>query len=147
MSDFGPGDIVEISSASGFAYVQVTHRHTSYPEVVRVLSGFREARSPEPATLAAEPTRFIAMIPLKSALARLGLDAEVVATTEIPEAERTFPTFRMPIRDKQGNIAYWWFWDGEGLTYDVELGEERERLPAREVMSAEQFMAALDEKD
>ena len=85
------------------------------------------------------------MIPLERALARLGVPAEVVGRAEVPEAERAFPTFRMPIRDKRGEVAYWWFWDGEGLSYDVELAEGQDRLPMREVMSAERFLAQLSE--
>jgi hypothetical protein len=147
MTEFAPGDIVEIRTPDGLAYVQLTHRHTSYPEVVRALPGLHRTRPDDPAALAAEPARFTAMIPLRTALARLHLEAEVVAHMDIPEAERAFPTFRMPIRDKQGNVAYWWFWNGDGLSYDTELGEARERLPIREVMSAERFIARLTEAE
>lgn len=145
MSEFSPGDVVEIRTPKGLAYVQVTHRHPSYPEVVRALSGLHQGRPDHPDALAAEPASFTAMIPLKGALDRLKLQGEVVARAEIPEADRAFPTFRMPIRDKEGNVAYWWFWDGEGLSYDVELAEGQDRLPMREVMSAERFLARLTE--
>lgn len=141
-ADFAPGYIVEIRTPAGLAYVQVTHRHPSYPEVVRALPGLHAER-PDLAALAAGPSSFTAMIPLRSALARLGLDGERCARAEVPETERAFPTFRIPIRDKEGGIAYWWFWDGESLSYDTDLGPEREHLPIREVMSSERFLARL----
>jgi hypothetical protein len=49
----------------------------------------------------------------------------------------------MPIRDKQGGIAYWWLWDGEGLSYVTELDEKTSDLPMREVMSINTFMEKL----
>ena len=73
MREFSPGDVVEIRTPNGLAYVQVTHRHPSYPEVVRALSGLHEGRPDDPGALAAKPASFTAMIPLKGALDRLQL--------------------------------------------------------------------------
>lgn len=143
MSSFAPGAIVEIKTPGGLAYVQVTHRHPSYPEVVRALPGPHSSRPADPAALATEQAIFTTMIPLERALARLGVEAQVVGQAEIPQGDGSFPTFRMPVRNKQGQIAYWWFWDGDGLSYDVELAEGQEKLPMREVMSAERFLARL----
>jgi hypothetical protein len=46
----------------------------------------------------------------------------------------------MPIRDKKGEIIYWWLWDGRGLSYDVELTEAQDALPLREVMTGKRFL-------
>ena len=62
---------------------------------------------------------------------------------DLPEDERKFPTFRMPIRDKQGEIVYWWFWDGQGLSYSVELDAIQDSLPLREVMSSARLLQEL----
>jgi hypothetical protein len=51
----------------------------------------------------------------------------------------------MPIRDKQGEIVYWWFWDGRGLSYDAELDAEQAKLPLREVMSGKRFLQLLSD--
>ena len=142
-AEFAPGEVVEIETSAGLAYVQVAHRHQTYPETVRALPGLHRSRPADPAALAGRPARFTAMIPLAGAVARLGLRAEVVATAPVPEAERRFPTFRMPVRDKQGDVAYWWLWDGDGLTYAVGLSDEQAGLPMREVMSAERFLERL----
>ncbi|SLN09698.1 hypothetical protein ROJ8625_00062 [Roseivivax jejudonensis] len=143
MTDFTPGDIVEIETDSGKAYVQVTHNHSSYPPVVRALDGLHESRPDDLEGLATGATRFVGMIPLGSALQKLGRTCEVVAHVDVPEDQKPFPTFRMPIRDKKGEIVYWWFWDGRGLSYDVELTEEQKALPLREVMSGERFLELL----
>ena len=68
---------------------------------------------------------------------------EKAGSAALPEDERKFPTFRMPIRDKQGEIVYWWFWDGQGLSYSVELDAIQDSLPLREVMSSARLLQEL----
>jgi len=138
-----PGDIVEIRTGSGLRYVQVTHNHVSYPDVVRVLPGTHESRPSDPADLAKHETVFSAMMPLGSALESGRLDGEKIGHAAIPEAEKAFPTFKMPIRDKDGGVAYWWFWDGEGLSYAADLSPKAEKYPTREVMTIERFLEKL----
>ena len=107
-----PGEVVEIDTPAGLAYVQVTHWHPSYPEVLRALPGPRPTRPADLATLVEAPTVFAAMMPLAAALATGRLPGRIVGRARIPEEARAFPTFRMPIRDRAGTVAYWWFWDG-----------------------------------
>jgi hypothetical protein len=143
MTRYHPGDIIEIHTDKGLAYVHLTHEHDSYPPVVRVMKGVHVGRPADIAAHVARAPRLTAMIPLEQALDRLGLAHEKVGTVELPEGERKFPTFRMPIRDKQGEIVYWWFWDGKGLSYSVELDAIQETLPLREVMSAARLLREL----
>lgn len=143
MIEFNPRDVIEIEILDHKAYVQVTHRHASYPPVVRALNGLHKDRPDDLQALVSGPTNFIAMIPLKSALSRSGARFELVGGADIPEDHRSFPTFRMPIRDKSGEIVYWWFWDGRGLSYDADLDANQEKLPLREVMTAQQFLERL----
>lgn len=145
MQEFTPGDLVEIDTGHGLAYVLVTHDHASYPPVVRAVSGLHDAPPDDPAALAGAAARFTVMIPLTGALRKLGLAHRVAARVDV--ADTAFPTFRTPIRDKQGNIVYWWFWDGQGLTYDTEPGPDRDSLPLREVTSAGHFLAMLTQDD
>ena len=143
MSDLKPGDVIEIAIGQQQAYAQVIHNHSSYPPVVRALDGLHGKRPGELDNIVAGKTRFVAMIPLATALARAGADFENLGTFDIPEEHRDFPTFRMPIRDKQGEIVYWWFWDGRGLSYDVELSETQDSLPIREVMTGSRFLELI----
>ncbi|KFC70233.1 hypothetical protein FF80_01015 [Devosia sp. LC5] len=143
MNEFQPGDVVEIKTKTDLAYVQVTHRHASYPEVVRALPGLFQDRPDNLDDLAAQPSVFTAMIPLGGAIARGALAGEKVAQADIPARDQIFPTFRMAIRDKHGDIAYWWFWDGDGLRYDEHPGGETEDYPLREVLTVSAFLGRL----
>ena len=143
MTEFNPGDVIEIEVSDRKAYAQVTHKHPSYPPVVRALEGLHTDRPSDIQEIVGGPASFIAMIPLGSALLRAGARYEVVGAADIPEDQRAFPTFRMPIRDKHGEIVYWWFWDGRGLSYEADLDAVQEKLPLREVMTGEQFLERL----
>lgn len=142
MEQYLPGDIVEVETPKGLAYVQLTHTHPSYPPVVKFLKGTYQDRPNNVAVLADEKAP-VAMLPLTGALTKLGLKHVRVANTDIPFGEQKFPIFRMPIRGKKGEILYWWFWDGQGLTFSSELVERQDQLPMREVMSSERFLTQL----
>jgi len=143
MNHYRPGDIVEVTTDKGLAYVYVTHEHDSYPPAVRLLPGVHAERPDDIAAHVAQAPFQTAMIPLVSALNRLGLAHRKVGERPLPAAERDFPVFRMPIRDKQGEIIYWWFWDGRGLTYSADLKEQMTSLPMREVISANTLLEVL----
>lgn len=83
------------------------------------------------------------MVPLSSVLGKLRLRHSKAGKAEIPLAERTFPTFRMAMPSKQGEILYWWFWYGSRLRYVTELDETQKKMPLREVMSADDFLDHL----
>lgn len=139
-----PGDIVEIETSEGLAYAQVTHNHASYPEVVRVLSGLYDSRPADIETVARKTNRFVAMLTLGDAIDNKRVKAMKVGSAAVPQKYKDFPVFRMSIRDKQGGIAYWWLWDGEGLSYVTELDEKTSDLPMREVMSLSSFMDKIN---
>ena len=144
MTDLTPGDLVEIHVVGDKkAYAQITHSHHSYPPVVRVIKGLYDTRPADLDSLVSGKTSFVAMIPLASAMTRAGATVEKLGSYQVPLEHRDFPTFRTPIRDKKGEIVYWWFWDGRGLTYDVELTEAQSALPMREVMTGARFLELL----
>lgn len=137
--DLRAGDVVEIQTSAGLAYAHLTHLHPSYPPAVRALRDLHERRPGDPAALANGPAAFTAMVELGAGLSRLGRRFEVVAN--VPPADPAFPTFRMPVRDREGRVVYWWFWDGDTLRHAAS-GED-EALPLREVMTTETFLARL----
>ena len=141
-----PGDIFEIETPGGPALVQVTHMHPTSSEVVRVLAA-TEGAPADLDELAQHEHRLVAMVPFASAIGSGRLSGRKIGRAAVPEGARTFPTFRMPILDKKegvrANVAYWWFWDGEGLTYDAEPPAETERFPLREVLSVDAFLSRL----
>ena len=145
MTSFVPGDIVEIETLRGLAYVQVTHDHRAYPQVVRALPGFYSKR-PDLDALARGKSSFVAMVQLSEA----GGGMRKAGSAPIPETDRPFPTFKMEIRDKidgvRKDIAYWWFWDGEGLTYDTNPDAAMRNLPSREVLSAKRLVERMSKE-
>ena len=138
-----PGDLVEIDTGKGLAYLQITHDHASYPEVLRALAGLHAARPADLASLAAGETAFTAMVPLGQMLASGRLSGRRLGQFALPDAARAFPTFRTPIRDRTGAVVYWWFWDGEGLRFDADPGPEADRFPLREVIGVDALLERL----
>ncbi len=138
-----PGDLVEIDTGAGLAYLQITHDHASYPEVLRALPGLHGSRPGDLRALAAGETAFTAMLPLAQMLAAGRLQGQRLGRFDLPDAARAFPTFRTPIRDRSGAVVYWWFWDGEGLRFDADPGPEAARFPLREVIGANELLARL----
>ena len=145
-----PGDIVAIDTEAGPALVQVTHTHVSYPEVLRVLGGGLGKVSnggADPAGMALAPTRAVAMAPLGAMLASRRLEGRVLGRAPLPADAQEFPLFKMPILDKiegrRENVAYWWLWDGDGLRFSTAPDHEFDRVPLREVLSAERLLALL----
>ena len=142
-----PGDIFEIETPGGPALVQVTHMHPTSSEVVRVLARTTGDIAADLDGLARQEPLLVAMVPFASAIGSGRLNGRKVGRAVVPEGARAFPTFRMPILDKKegvrANVAYWWFWDGEGLTYDAEPPAETERFPLREVLSVDAFLSRL----
>ena len=71
--------------------------------------------------------------------------ARKIGSASLDAAHRTFPRFKMPIRDRQGAIAYWWFRDGDTLSYDADPDAAGEDMPMREVMSVARFLGRIAE--
>lgn len=73
------------------------------------------------------------MVELSRGLGASTPGVTVPGRAAVPDRDRTFPVFRLPIRNRVGEVLYWWVWDGEGLT--VAPQGSTEDLSIREVMS------------
>lgn len=138
-----PGDLMEIETGDGFGYAQVTHIHPAYPEVLRILHGLSDHAVSDPSSLAQRQTAFVTMFPLGGALENGTLSGRKIGTLPVPGDHKAFPTFKMPIRDKQGGVVYWWLWEGDGLHYSVESDSSFDAFPMREVMAAPDLIQRL----
>lgn len=136
------GDVVEILTSKGLAYVQVTHTHVVYPEVIRILPGHYQKRPPL-ADLSSAKTRNVAMIPLGGAMEHKKIQGEKIGSAKIPKSDKKFPTFKMPIRGKRGEIVYWWLWEGDGLAYTLEDDPRLQNAFQREVPTVQDFLSML----
>ena len=136
-----PGDIIAIETTSGIRHVQVTHARAPYPDVVRAIQPSGKASQPE--DIAAGTTAFAAMVELSRSLAENPESTSIIGRGNIPEACRVYPTFRVPIRNRDGDIVYWWTWDGEGLT--VAPPRANADMPLREIVPVETLRSRLAE--
>src|SRR2546428_5364197 len=106
------GDILEIRSARGLAYAQLTHRHRWYGPLLRVLAGYFQRRPPLSRTLLGA-TRFYAFAPIEEAV-RGGLFL-LVGNAEAPPRARRFqpPVFLGSLVEGLDRPPKWRYWDGE----------------------------------
>ena len=126
----GPGDIIAIETDRGRRYVQVTHLRAPYPDVVRAICPTDGAAAAE--DVAKGETAFAAMVELGHVITGDQVRARIIGHAAIPESCQAFPTFRLPIRNRDGDILYWWTWDGTGLEVAPDAADSD--LPIREVV-------------
>ncbi len=125
-----PGDIIAIETAAGTRHVQITHLRAPSPDVLRAIAP--EAGAEGATAIAKGKTAFTAMVELARALRDEAAAVRVIGHATIPQESRAFPLFRLPIRNREGEIVYWWTWDGEGLAVSPDAGETD--LPIREIL-------------
>lgn len=133
-----PGDIVAFETASGTRHVQVTHLRAPYPDVLRAIV---PNGGSAPQEIATGRTAFIAMAELARAFAGGTEGARIVGHAPIPQEARAFPAFRLPIRNRAGEIVYWWMWDGDGLSIAPDADDTD--LPIREVLPVDDLRRRL----
>ena len=128
------GDIIEVSTAKGFAYAQFTHKDTQWGSLLRVLPGFFADRPTAFQDLARQDAVFVSFFPLQAAIKRKIV--QVVANCPVPSDVAQFPLFRAPgWTDKSGKVLDWWLWDGEKSWQIGQLTENQKRLPIKEVIN------------
>tara|TARA_R110002012_G_scaffold85709_3_gene213612 strand:- start:5752 stop:6207 length:456 start_codon:yes stop_codon:yes gene_type:complete len=134
-----PGDVLAIQTASGTRHAQVTHARSPYPDVIRAIRPNDGASSPE--EIAKGETAFVAMVELGRALREETANVTVIGHATVPSADRNFPVFRLPIRNKAGEVIYWWTWDGEGLNVAPEGMDST--MPIREILPSKTLQSRL----
>jgi hypothetical protein len=101
------GDVFEVATPCGLAYVQYINRHPEDGDVVRVIPGVYPERPPDLDALVSGPTRFAVFYPVTVA-ARRGLAAHL-GNFEIPAGDRPLPHTRLAglgDADRYGWILY-----------------------------------------
>jgi len=100
------GDICEIKTPAGLAYIQFTHDADKMGQLVRVLPGLFEARPQEFSDLAERHELYFVFYTLKYALR--DREAEVVSHQSVPLWARPYPLMRWPgARDASGKVITW----------------------------------------
>ena len=109
------GDILEIPTKQGLAYVQFSHYHEKPPRmgaIIRVLPGFFPERQKEIQAIADQKELYYTLFPVEAAVARKIF--AVVGHAEVPLHAEKFPLFRAGnVNPATGKVEQWWLWDGE----------------------------------
>ena len=112
------GDVIEVPTSKGLAYVQYTHEHTTPPiwgSLIRVLKGFYKKRPTheELEKIVQQPHRFQTFC-IVYRVVNIG-DWERVENFPVPNFAQKFPIFKntnaLPKSDLKE--AIWSLWDGE----------------------------------
>ena len=129
------GDVFEILTPRGCAYIQYVKYHDELGELVRVLLPVLEHRPERFDDIVADGERFITFFPLRYAQSRRIV--EWVASEAVPERYETWPSMRAPGRvdPKTHRIETWWIWDGTQSTHVNELTHAEAQLSWKAIMN------------
>lgn len=133
------GDIAEIKTPEGLAYVQYTHDNASMGQLVRILPGLYAERPADIAQLAKQQELYFIFYTLDHALG--AGQTKIVAHEPIPTWARRYPLMRnRGATDRDGNTRTWKIMDASTqLTLDAlknaptifELTPEQRKLSIR----------------
>ena len=100
------GDILEVKTPAGFAYLQYTHAHHSMGSLLRILPGLYRVRPADLADLARQKELYYTFYPLKYALA--GGDVEIVSHQPIPDWAKPYPMMRASWGEDASGKTHTW---------------------------------------
>jgi hypothetical protein len=132
------GDICEIKTPAGLAYVQYTHEGRDMGQLVRVLPGLFSTRPTDFAELSQRKELYFAFYTLNYALR--DHQAEVVSHQPVPEWAQPYPLMRWcGARDPSGKAIAWKIFSASSpLTV-----EEHQRTPLIHNLSPEQHRLSI----
>ncbi len=137
-----PGDLLEIETQNGFAYVQYVGKHPEYGDVIRVIPGFREHK----------PADFIDMIEKEGYIAFYSAQASV--KQGLSRIVGSYPQQSMVPRNVRragaraatGKILTWIVeMDGREIVRE-KLSEVERQLPIAAVWDHELLVLRIDEE-
>ena len=130
---FRLGDVVEVTTAGGLAYVQYSAHHPLMGKFVRVLPGSYETRPTDLDALVAGKERFFTFVHLGDVASQE--ESSFVGNLAVPEASQGTPLMKL-VEDLPGGgvSSDWWLWDGEREFHVGTLTPEQELLSAREFL-------------
>jgi len=127
-----PGDVFEISTASGQAYLQFMQKNKLMGPAMRVLPGTYVDGNPDIGSLVRTAAGYWIFFPLAAALKAKIL--RPVGAFEIPSHAEKLPIFRSGVVDPAtGRVENWWLWDGENSRMVGAITEEQRKLPIKSI--------------
>jgi len=139
-----PGDILEVITPRGLAYVQYAGKHPKYGTAIRVLPGFFAVRPKDWAGLVSQEGYFT-FYPVGVAVAQ---GAVTIAAHEPVPPGRELPSRfrRAGWRTPEGRVTTWLICDGTQETRRTELSEEERRLFIASIWNHEFLVERLVEE-
>lgn len=140
-----PGDILEVSTPRGLAYIHYSARDPEYGDAIRVLPGFFTTRPADFTLLASSPEAYFTFYPAIAAVSQ-GL-VEVVARVPVPPGHGLPSVYRRPgASDRDGRILAWIICEGTKETLVRELSEEQLHLPVASIWVHDTLVSYLTEE-
>jgi hypothetical protein len=134
-----PGDILELKTPRGLAYLQYVGRHVDYGDVIWVLKGFHQARPAEPAELVGGRGYYI-FYPAQVA-ARRGFVEAVATGVPLPNG------MAVPRDLRWGGADMYWVISRNGVdTVRQKLTAAEKRLPLLEMWNHEFLVGRVTEE-
>jgi hypothetical protein len=131
------GDILEIKTPSGLAYLQYTHEHPDMGALVRVLPGLYERRPTDFTELAQQKELYFTYYVLEYALPKG--ETEVVSHQPIPDWARSYPMMRHSLGG--GTSGTWTILRADMLPLTL---ENIRKSPKYTVLTPEQEKLSID---
>jgi hypothetical protein len=126
-----PGDVIEVRTPRGLAYVHYTAKHPEYGEAIRVLPGFFQVRPRDWSALLGQAGYFT-FYPVGPAvsqgLVEIAAHQPVLPGREVPSTFRRYGWIT-----PEGQVKTWLINDGTRDVVRTELSAEEQRLPLAEV--------------
>lgn len=144
------GDLIEIPTSKGLAYVQHIFDHKIppvYGSLIRVLQGFYKTTpsKEELQKIVALPHRFVGFCPVYHAI-KAGI-FKLIGNFPVPEFARKFPVFKAtqaPPKSDPKEVD-WWLWDGEKEWKVGKLSEEDlDKYPYRGVFNDTALITSIE---
>ncbi|QRN94568.1 ribonuclease E inhibitor RraB [Archangium violaceum] len=141
-----PGDILEVKTPRGLAYVHYTYvSKDPYWEVLRILPGFFTTRPADFTALVNNPGAYFAFYPARAAVSQ-GL-VDVVAHQPVQPGQEFPASYRRAgARSRNGRILAWLIHEGTKETLVRELTKEQRHLPIASFWMHDVLVTSLTEE-
>jgi hypothetical protein len=126
------GDVFEIKTPNGLAYLQFTLKDSEFGHLIRVLPGFFSKRPSQVNEVVEKPELFFVFFPVDAAVKK-GILARVT-NEKIPVWAQKQPLMRRSgLRNREGKALTWFIWDGEKEIRVDELNKGQKKLSLAEI--------------
>jgi Regulator of ribonuclease activity B len=140
-----PGDVLEVRTPRGLAYVHYSARDPEYGDAIRVLPGFFTTRPADFTVLVSSPEAYFTFYPVGAAVSQ-GL-VEVAARIPVPPGQGLPTVYRRAgARRPEGGVLAWIICEGKKETLVWELSEEQRYLPIARVWMHDTLISYLTEE-